>query len=118
MYSAKIYFIFLECLKHDKLLCYECLHFGLCDGKPASDCNTISLTEFESTLNDQLYKLNSKFNDMNEKLSIKKNAFIQMYRRDPRISRDQAISSLEKMIDDFNPIDPKEEPDGLTGRRQ
>ena len=102
---------FLECLKHNKPLCYECLHFHLCDGKPASGCNVISLTEFETTLNDKLCKLDSKFNEMNEKLKLKKNAFIQIIRKDPRVSRDEAILSLEKLIDDFNPIDPRKEPE-------
>ena len=98
-------------MKHNKLLCYECLHFGLCDGKPANDCNVISLTEFETTLNDKLCKLDSKFNDINENLKLKKNAFIQIICKDPRVSRDEAILSLEKLIDDFNPIDPRKEPE-------
>jgi len=44
-------------------------------------------------------------------LKQKKNAFIQIFRKDPRVSREKEILSLVKLIEDFDPINPKEEPE-------
>ena len=82
----------------------------MCDGKAASDCDIINLTEYESTLNDQLVKLDEHFNEINEQLKRKKEAFVKMYRKDPRISRDEEIFSLKRMIEDFNTMNEQEIP--------
>ena len=74
----------------------------MCDGQAASDCDIINLTEYESTLNDQLVKLDEHFNEIDKKLKIKKKAFVEMYRKDPRISHDEKIASLKQRIEDFN----------------
>ena len=76
----------------------------MCDGNAADDCDIMSLTEYESTLNDQLVKLDDQFIELNEDLKTKKAVFVEMYREDPRISRDEEFSNLKQLIQDFNPI--------------
>ena len=80
----------------------------MCDGQPATDCEIMSLTEFNSKLNDQLAKLEDQFAAINDELKLKKEAFIEMYKKDPRFSRDAAISSLHQQIKDFNVMNPQE----------
>ena len=79
----------------------------MCDGQPATDCEIMSLTEFNSKLNDQLAKLDDQFAAINDELKLKKEAFIEMYKKDPRSSHDEAISSLHQQIKDFNPMNPQ-----------
>ena len=74
----------------------------MCDGQPATDCEIMSLTEFNSKLNDQLTKLDDQFAVINEGLKLKKEAFIEMYKKDPRFSQDVAVSNLHQQIKDFN----------------
>jgi len=74
----------------------------MCDGQPATDCEIMSLTEFNSKLNDQLTKLDDQFAVINEELKLKKEAFIEMYKKDPRFSQDVAVSNLHQQIKDFN----------------
>ena len=38
---------------------------------------------------------------LNKALEAKEEALLKMYRKDPRISRDDAVSTLNKMIEDF-----------------
>jgi len=80
----------------------------MCDGQPATDCEIMSLTEFNSKLNDQLTKLDDQFAAINDELKLKKEAFIEMYLKDPRSSHDEAVSSLHQKIKDFNPVNPQE----------
>ena len=76
----------------------------------ASDCDIINLTKYESTLNDQLVKLNEHFNGIDEQLKRKKEAFVEMYRKDPRISHDEKLSNLKQRIEDFKPMNEQEIP--------
>ena len=39
---------------------------------------------------------------INKALEVKKEALMKMYRKDPRISRDDAVLTLNKMIEGFN----------------
>ena len=80
----------------------------MCDGIAANDI--ISLTEYESILNDQLVKLDDHFNEIDGELKTKKASFVEMFRDDPRISRDEAILSLKQKIQNFNPMDAHEIP--------
>ena len=80
--------LFLDCLKHNRSLCHECKEDGLCDGQAADDCQFMKLAAFETTLNDQLTKLNDQFTTIYDILESKKEVFIKMYRKDPRISHD------------------------------
>ena len=55
-----------------------------------------------------MVKLNEHFNEIDEQLKRKKEAFVEMYRKDPRISHDEKISSLKQRIQDFNPMNEQE----------
>ena len=66
----------------------------------------MKLHEFEYNFNVRLTKVNKQFTTMNNVLEAKKQAFIEIYRRDPRISHDDAISSLQTTIEDFDPLNP------------
>ena len=76
----------------------------MCDGIAANDCDIISLTEYETILNDQLVKLDDHFNEIDEELKTKKTSFIEMFRNDPSISRDEEVLSLKQKIQNFNPM--------------
>ena len=82
---------FDDCFEHDQRLCHECVHDGLCDGKVANNCDIISLSEYETTLKTQLVKLNGLFIEVDEELKKQKAAFVEMFRKDPRISRDDDV---------------------------
>ena len=82
----------------------------MCDGQEADDCDVISLTQYESTLNDQLVELDGQFNEIDDELKIKKEVFVEMYRKDPRISLDREILSLKQRIRSFNPLHAQEMP--------
>ena len=45
-----------------------------------------------------MVKLNKRFNEIDEQLKRKKEAFVQMYRKDPRISYDEKVSSLKQSL--------------------
>ena len=79
----------------------------MCDGQPATRCEIMSLTEFNVILNDQLTKLDDQFAAINEELKSKKEAFIEMYKKDPRFSHDGAVSNLHQRIKDFDPMNPQ-----------
>ena len=66
----------------------------MCDGQPADECDVMNLAEFENTLKDRLAKLDDQFAEMADILKAKKEAFIEMYRKDPRISQDEAVSCV------------------------
>ena len=90
---------FSDCLKHDRSLCHECVHVRMCDGQEAGDCDVMNLAAFETTLNDRLSKLNDQFSTLNHILEAKREAFIELYRTDPRISHDQSILCLQTAIE-------------------
>ena len=94
-------------MKHDRSLCHECFHVGLCDGQTAGDCDVMNLTEFKTTLNDRLTNLNDQFSTLNDVLDAKKEDFIELYRTDPRISLDESISYLQTAMEAFDPAHPK-----------
>ena len=94
-------------------LCHECKEDGLCDGQAADDCQFMKLAVFEKTLNDRLTKLNDQFATIQDILETKKEAFIQMYRKDPRISHDDAVSVLQRINEDFDPLYPEREQDSM-----
>ena len=96
---TKIINKFSDCLKHDRSLCHECVHVGMCNGQAASECDVMNLTEFKTTLNDRLTKLNDQFSTLNHILEAKREAFIELYRTDPRISHDQSILCLQTAIE-------------------
>ena len=108
--------LFSDCLKHGKRLCHECVHVHMCDGIAANDCDIISLTEYQSILNDQLVKLDDHFNEIDGELETKKACFVEMIRKDPRISRDDEVLSLKQKIKNFNPMNAHEIPELETGR--
>ena len=96
---------FLDCFEHGRRLCHECIHVGLCDGQVAIDCDVIGLAEYESIFNDRLKNIDDQFKTIsvafNEILNAKKNAVIEMHRKDPRITRHDVFVSMQKIIDNF-----------------
>ena len=96
--------LFLGCLKHDRSLCFECVHVGMCDGQAADNCDVMSLAEFETTLNNRLAKLDDQFSAISDVLKGKKQAFAEMYRKDPRISHDEEVSCLLLTNETFDPV--------------
>ena len=94
-------------MKHDRSLCHECFHVGLCDGQAAGDCDVMNLAEFKTTLDDRLKKLDDQFSTLNDVLDAKKEAFIEMYRTDPRISHDESIFCLQTAMEVFDPAHPE-----------
>ena len=85
----------------------------MCDGQPADECKFMKLAAFETALNDRLIKLNDQFATIQDILETKKEAFIQMYRKDPRIFHDDAVSVLQRMNEDFDPSYPERERDAM-----
>ena len=59
-------------------------------------------------MNNRLETVDNQFEAMSESinkaLEAKKEALVKMYRKDPRVSRDDAVSSLNKIIEEFNDI--------------
>ena len=80
----------------------------MCDGQAASNCDIISLAEYESMVNNRTVEVDDQFSAMseaiNKALEVKKEALMKIYRTDPRISRDDAVLTLNKMIEDFNAV--------------
>ena len=80
----------------------------MCDGQDAIDCDVISLADYESIFNDQLKNIDDQFKTiaaaLNNVLDIKKNAVIDMHRKDPRITRHDTFRTMQKMIDNFDAI--------------
>ena len=81
-------------MKHDRNLCVECVYVGMCDGQPADDCDLMDLTEFETALNGRMAELNDQFSKIGELLESKKEAFAEMYRKNPKMSLDETGSIL------------------------
>ena len=94
-------------MRHDRSLCHECVHVGMCDGQVAGDCDVMNLAEFKTTFNNQLTKLNDQFSTLQDVLEAKKEAFIQLYRTNPRISHDESISCLQTALEAFDPAHPE-----------
>ena len=79
-----------------------------CDAQTSRDCDTIHLTKYNLLVNSQLKKLDDQFSEIDaeirkvtESLQVKKEAFVKMYQKDPRISHDVAILRLKKAITDI-----------------
>ena len=83
----------------------------MCNGQAADDCDVMYLTEFETTLNNRLAKLETKFSTINEILETKKEVFIELYRKDPRISHDDTLFRFQKHIESFDPTSQGEVPE-------
>ena len=66
------------------------------------------MTDFDSRLKDQLAKLDEQFDEIHQELKAKKEAFIEMYRKDLRVSQDWAVSTLKKIIQNFDPLNHQE----------
>ena len=94
-------------MKHDQDLCVECAYVRICDGQPANDCDIINLTEFEAAFNDRLSKLDDQFSRINDALKRKKNALIEIYRRNPKICHDEAATLLQTINESFDPANPE-----------
>ena len=94
-------------MKHDQNICIECAYVGTCDGQPADDCELMNLAEFETALNDRLAKLDDQFSTISDVLKVKKEAFIEMYRKNPKISRDEAVTFLQTTTESFDPANPE-----------
>ena len=101
----------LDCLEHDRNVCHECKDVGMCDGQAADDCDFMNLTEFETTLKNRLTKLDDQFAALNEILKMKKEAFIKLYRKDPRISHDETFLRLQAYNEAFDPTHQEELPE-------
>ena len=82
----------------------------MCDGQEGDACDIISLTEYESKLNNQLAKLDDQFIELDEEMKIKKETIVEMYRKDPRVSRDEEVLSLKQRLIDFNPMNARDIP--------
>ena len=81
----------------------------MCDGQPADNCDFMKLPEFEYHLNVRLTKVNKQFATMHDVLEAKKEALIKIYRKDPRISHDDAVTSLQRTIEAFDLLRPEKE---------
>ena len=104
----------LDCFKHGRSLCHECVHVGLCDGEAASECDIIGLAEYESMLNDRLNNTDEQFEAIakaiDTSLNIKKNALIAMYRKDPRNLHKPVFLNMQKIIDYIDDVNLEELP--------
>ena len=94
-------------MEHDRSLCHECKDDGMCDGQAAYDCEIMNLSEFETILNDRMMKLDDQFATINEILKTKKEAFIKLYRKDPRKSLDKAVVHFQKYIENYDASTPE-----------
>ena len=87
----------------------------MCDGQAASNCDIISLAEYESMVNEQLKKIENQFKSIsvtvNDILKAKKNALIKMCRNDPRIQHDDTVTSLQTIIGDLDSVSLKNLPE-------
>ena len=102
-------------MKHDQNICIECAYVGTCDGQPADDCDLMNLGEFETAFNDRLEKLDDQFSTIFDVLKAKKEAFIEMYRKNPKISHDEAVNFLQTTTESFDPSNPEAEKDIVKG---
>ena len=75
----------------------------MCDGQSADGCEIITLADFETTLNNRLATLDDQFAIINDILKAKKEAFITMYRKNPKTSHDEAVRRLQNTLESFDP---------------
>ena len=54
--------------------------------------------------------MDEQFDEIDQELKLKKEAFIEMYRKDQRNSLDEAVMNLQKKIQDFDPLNPSKIP--------
>ena len=81
----------------------------MCGGRPADNCDFMKLHEFKYNLNVRLKKVKKQFATIHDVLEAKKEALIEIYRKDPRISHDDAVSSLQRTIEAFDLLRPEKE---------
>ena len=91
----------------------------MCGGQPADNCDFMKLHEFKYNLNVRLKKVKKQFATIHDVLEgflvegflveAKKEALIEIYRKDPRISHDDAVSSLQRTIEAFDLLRPEKE---------
>ena len=67
----------------------------MCDGQAAVGCDLMNLTEFETAFKNRLEKLNNQFSKISNVLKSKKEAFVEMYRKNPKISHEETVSLLQ-----------------------
>ena len=69
------------------------------------------MTDYESLFNDQLKNIDDQFKAIaaafNDSLNCKKNAVIEMHRKDPRKTRHDALVAMRKILENFEAIDVK-----------
>ena len=81
----------------------------MCGGRPADNCDFMKLHKFKYNLNVRLTKVKKQFATIHDVLEAKKEALIEIYRKDPRISHDDAVSSLQRTVEAFDPLSPEKE---------
>lgn len=81
----------------------------MCNGQAADDCDVMYLAEFDSILNDRLEELDNEFSSINEILESKKEAFINLYRKDPRLLHHDTLVRFKRYIESFDPTPPEKE---------
>ena len=79
----------------------------MCNGQAAYDCEIMNLVEFETILNDRMAKLDDQFTIINEILETQKEAFIELYRKDPRKSHDKAVAHFQRYIENYDAATPE-----------
>ena len=67
----------------------------MCDGQAADNCDLMNLTEFETAFDGRMATLNDQFSKIGDVLKSKKEAFVEMYRKNPKISHDETVSLLQ-----------------------
>ena len=81
----------------------------MCEDQAADDCDVMNLAAFESAFNDRLAKLDNQFSTISDILKGKKETFIEMYRKNPKISHDEAVGFLQTNTELFDPANPEGE---------
>ena len=67
----------------------------MCDGQAADDCDLMNSTEFEAAFHKRLEKLNEQFSKISDVLKSKKEALVEMYRKNPKIYHDETVFLLQ-----------------------
>ena len=81
----------------------------MCNGQAADDCDVMYMAEFDSIFNERLATLDNEFSRINEILETKKEAFIDLYRKDPRLLHHDTLARFKRYIESFDPIPPEKE---------
>ena len=81
----------------------------MCNGHAADDCDVMYLAEFDSIFNERLATLDNEFSRINEILETKKETFIDLYRKDPRLLHHDTLVRFKGYIEAFDPTPPEKE---------